>query len=291
MTETVLVSVVVPCFNHERYVEECLRSIAEQDHPHLELVVIDDASTDATPKIVENLLRTDEFRSHFTGGVTFRALEENVGAGRVLNLGLGLAAGTVLGICNSDDRYAPERISTLLPLLRDADLVFSAVRFIDDSGADVTDEDWAAIRLSHTQRTINAYPSLGFACVPANVAISTGNLLFKRHLLEQLVGFRDLKYCHDWDFLLRSILRREPAFSRRFLYDYRLHQANSFRSLGAIADEETRDVLRTYFSAIRRQDYDNPTAPGPETWPGVFEQMLEVLGFEGHWERALRSPA
>jgi glycosyltransferase involved in cell wall biosynthesis len=291
MNELPLVSIVIPCFNHARYVEECLWSVARQDHPRLELVVVDDASTDGTAQVVERALAVEGLRSRFAGGVTFRPLERNVGAHRALNLGLKLASGSVLTVCNSDDRFAPDRLSSLLPLLQDgAELAFSAVRFIDTEGADVTEEDWAAIRLSHTQRTIGAYPSIGFACLQANVAITSGNLLFTRGLFERLQGFSRLKYCHDWDFLLRALLFREPAFSPRFLYDYRLHETNSFRSLGSLADEETREVLRTYFSAVRREAHVNERCPAPDTWPGVFEKMLEVFGFEGHWERSGRSP-
>ena len=64
-------------------------------------------------------------------------------------------------------------------------LAFSAVRMIDRSSRDITEEDWFASRLSHSQRSAGAMPSVGFALLRENVAISTGNLIFRRSLLSR----------------------------------------------------------------------------------------------------------
>lgn len=289
-----VVSVVVPCFNHAPFVEECLRSVVAQTYPALELVVSDDGSTDGSVEIVRRFVERDEIRHRFEGGgIRFEAAGRNAGAHVALNRGIELASGELVAICNSDDRFHPERIEVLASALveRSAALAFGAVRFIDRSGEDVTDTDWFALQLSQTQRSIEAYPTVGFALLRANVALSTGNLLFRRDHFQRVGGFRPLRYCHDWDFILRSVLVEEPLFERRFLYDYRLHEANSFRALQSVADEESQLVLRSFFSSVQREQYENRVVPGPRTWPVVFDQMMDLIGFWPHWQRARRSPA
>jgi hypothetical protein len=122
------------------------------------------------------------------------------------------------------------------------------------------------------------------------VAISSGNLLIRRDLFEQIGDFRPLRYCYDWDFTLRGVLAVEPVYVRRVTYHYRLHGTNSFRSLRHIRQQETEVVLRTYFSCLRREQYRNSLAPGPRTWPGVFEDWLEAMHLLEYWQRTLRSP-
>jgi hypothetical protein len=59
---------------------------------------------------------------------------------------------------------------------------------------------------------------------------------------ERLGGFSDLKYCHDWDFIMRAAECFELSFLPRPLYSYRLHGANSFKSLEGLARRESHIV-------------------------------------------------
>lgn len=292
MSTSPLVSIVIPSFNHEHLVAECLQSVAAQTYPELEVIIIDDASRDGTPAVIERVIGEPSFRQRFGGRVRFERHATNHGAHQTLNEGLGLAKGQYIGIVNSDDRYAPERVTRLVEALSTArsSLAFSLVRMIDSHGQDVTDADWFSSMVSHAQRRMDALPSVGFSALPVNVAISTGNLFFERTLFQRIGGFRPLLYCHDWDFLLRALLLTEPVFVRQPLYEYRIHETNSFRSLANVRDKESSAVLRAYFSAVQRGQFENPLAPGPTTWPGVFEVMLSALKLAHHWDHARRSP-
>jgi glycosyltransferase involved in cell wall biosynthesis len=97
----------VPCFNHEKYVGLCLESIAAQDYPHIEVIVIDDASTDATADIAEELCRRLGFR--------FIRNERNLGLPATLNKMMGLIGDYdyVFSIA-SDDILALASISSLV---------------------------------------------------------------------------------------------------------------------------------------------------------------------------------
>jgi glycosyltransferase involved in cell wall biosynthesis len=284
-----LVSVVVPSFNHEELIEECLRSVVAQSWPRLELIVVDDASRDSTFARAERLASAPAFRQRFEDRVHLERNPKNLGAHGTLNRALGLARGDFVGILNSDDRYAPARVATLMKELEDGSpLAFSAVRLIDRSSRDITEEDWFALRLSHSQRSVRAFPSVGFALLKENVCISTGNLFFRRRLFDQVGGFRPLLYCHDWDFLLRSVLVAEPVFVPLPLYEYRIHESNSYRALSDVALRETETVLSAYFSAVQRGSVTNDLAPTPANWPGLFDTMMSALGLWRYWDQARR---
>lgn len=293
MAASPLVSIVVPTFNHASLVAECLRSVADQSYETLELIVVDDASRDGTADIAEQVLGEASFARRFQGRVHLERSTVNRGAHQTLNHAVRQARGEFVGIVNSDDRYTRERVAMLLEAMaaRHSALAFSAVRMIDSSGRDITHEDWFSNQLSHTQRSIAAFPSVGFAALRQNVAISTGNLFFRRELFERVGGFRPLAYCHDWDFLLRSLLLTEPVFVPVPLYEYRIHETNSFKSLGSVGDKETQQVIHAYFSAIQRGQFENPLAPGPTTWPGVFEALMKAHPLSRLWERSRRSAA
>jgi hypothetical protein len=194
----------------------------------------------------------------------------------------------MLAILNSDDAFAPGRISRLAELLfdRGAELAMSGVAFMDEEGRPLDLGHPDASRMRIHQAAVDRHASVGFAALAGNVALTTGNLLFTRALFEAVGGFAPLRYCHDWDFLLRAVRRSEPVFVREPLYHYRLHGQNSFRALSHLAEHETGTVLGAYFDAVARGDVQNPLAPSPERWPGVFEHFMDRAGFWHHWHGA-----
>lgn len=283
-----LVSVVVPSFNHQDLIADCLQSVAAQGWPRLELIVLDDCSKDQTFERANETAAEPGFLVRFES-LRVERNQRNLGAHATLNRAIASARGEFVAILNSDDRYAPARLETLVGALDGgSELAFSGVRMIDGAGRDITDQDWFGSRLSHTQRCIGAFPSTGFALLRNNSALTTGNFVFRRPLFDRVGGFRPLLYCHDWDFLLRTLLRTEPVFVPAPLYEYRLHQTNSFRALGEVAHRETEAVLTAYFSAIQQGRCDNPLAPSPQNWPGLFETMVAALHLGRHWEQARR---
>lgn len=98
-----LVSVIIPCYNHEKYVGSCVESIVNQDYPNFELIVIDDGSKDKSPEIIKTL--SEKYDFHFF-------LQENIGLTATLNKALkAYAKGKYVIILASDDIMYPERIS------------------------------------------------------------------------------------------------------------------------------------------------------------------------------------
>jgi glycosyltransferase involved in cell wall biosynthesis len=283
-TASALVSVVVPSYEHGAHIEEALRSVALQRDVDLELVVVDDASRDDSVAVVERLFDDPAFASRFEHRLRLVVHETNQGAHAAINRGLCESTGDFLTILNSDDAYAPDRLSDLLRLQRasGAQLAMSRVVCMD-TGADRNNGVRESFRLRRHQDGVERHPSIGFACMASNVAISSGNLFFSRALFEAVGGFDDLRYCHDWGFLLRAVLTTEPILVQRPLYRYRLHDTNSYRTLNGVAEVETERVLRRFFEAMRLEAPANRLAPSPEHWPGVFEYWMDRLGFWRYW--------
>ena len=281
-SQPMTVSIIVPCYNHERYVTQCLASIDAQDCAELEVIVIDDGSKDATWQ------RISEYR--WKPGRKVQTLRvPNGGAHAAINRGLDMASGEFLTICNSDDYFAPQRVSRLLASLKDNDslLAFSAVRCVDNQSRDITEEWPYAQDLHRKQQEIRNYPSVGFSLVLTNVAISTGNMFFRRKLISEIGYFRPYRYCHDWDFMLRTLLVTEPVYVPDPLYFYRLHQGNSFLALQEAAAFECPELMRRFMKATMTQRFSNRLAPSPRNWPGYFEYFVEAHGYQPYqvaWE-------
>lgn len=109
---TELVSVVIPVFNVAKYVEQALLSIMKQSYQYLEILVVDDASTDATPEIITHLQVQDP-RIRYLRNAT------NVGVAASLNRGFAAAKGAFIARMDGDDVSLPQRIERQVLYLRE----------------------------------------------------------------------------------------------------------------------------------------------------------------------------
>ena len=106
------VSVVVPAYEEELLIEQCLRSILRSDHPHLEVVCVDDGSSDGP---------YDRMRDVAAGDPRVRVLrQENAGKGAALNSGIAASSGEVLVLVDADGLFRPDTLTRLLRGFRDA---------------------------------------------------------------------------------------------------------------------------------------------------------------------------
>jgi len=103
-----LVSVIIPSYNHSRYIVQAVESVIGQTNGQWELIIVDDGSTDNSVELL---------RSHPVVSTDARIqihVQENGGSHAAINRGLALARGKYLAILNSDDLFAPERLEVLL---------------------------------------------------------------------------------------------------------------------------------------------------------------------------------
>ncbi len=270
-----LISVIIPCYNHGLFIEEAILSIYEQDYNKIELIIIDDNSVDNSYEKICKLLENRAIYNRFSKVVISRN-KKNIGAHATLNKGLSLASGKYIALMNSDDRYHKNRLSIILSMMKEKcrDFAFSNYQFITDEEELLIDQLY--LELQDSIRMFSSQcPSIGFIFLQQQIALSTGNFIFTKELHRKIGDFLPLKYCHDWDFVLRAITLTEPLFVDEPLYQYRVHRTNSYKSLGILVESDSAFVLSSYFANIGAMKTKNFLAPTPYNWPGVFDVFIK----------------
>lgn len=119
-----LVSVIIPNYNYSIYLKDCVNSILNQDYPALEVIVVDDGSTD------NSLRKLSEF------GKSIKVIESsNFGVNHARNLGLKASTGELVAFCDSDDWWERSKISTQVNLMEDnlkLALVYTGINIVSN---------------------------------------------------------------------------------------------------------------------------------------------------------------
>ncbi|MEO0981721.1 MAG: glycosyltransferase [Pseudomonadota bacterium] len=187
------VSIVVPVFNSDRYLRECVESLFAQTVDDFEIIIVDDGSTDGTPALLATLAGEAEAR-----GVPFKVLSQvNAGPSPARNAGIKAARADFILFVDSDDRCDPEVAETLLsrmhaPGASRPDVVFPLVRYIDADG----------VRHGAIGRPHGGF-SLEEIIVSNPIHTMTG-VLARRQALLDLGGFDEsFRSCGDFELWLR----------------------------------------------------------------------------------------
>jgi len=238
------VSVVMPAYNHERFISDTIESVLGQTWSDLELVIVDDGSTDATADIVHGY---SDSRIHYH-------FQANQDAYNALNNGLAKARGKYLSIINSDDIYHPERLERLVDCCRHgAAFVFTDVEPIDDSGASLLEtshpwNDWHRDNRRFYMEQMDLYR--GF--LHGNFMVTTSNIFMTRALRMRVGGFSPIRYLHDYDYVFRLLLEAEAEtcyLHGERLLRYRIHAGNTLGEAAIVGREQDREIIRKYLLA------------------------------------------
>ncbi len=110
-----LISVIVPIYNVEKYLNQCLLSIQQQTYPHLQVILIDDGSTDQSARIAQQFVDADS---------RFQLLRQaNAGQSAARNRGMALATGQYISFIDADDYIAPNFYGILLHEIHNTDIL------------------------------------------------------------------------------------------------------------------------------------------------------------------------
>lgn len=217
------VSVVIPSYNHARFLHETIGSVLGQTLESLELIIVDDGSRDESWSIIEQHAARDPR--------VIAQRQPNAGAHAAINAGLQRANGEFLAILNSDDRYHPQRLATLCALAEEGgglNFISTGQRLIDEHGQPFASHPW----LQEYERMLASADRHGLlaALLERNFTVSTSNFFMRRSLWQALGPIRPLRYNMDWDYALRAIQLDPQRFAWRHdlpLWDYRLHGRNT----------------------------------------------------------------
>jgi glycosyltransferase involved in cell wall biosynthesis len=277
-----LVSVIVPAWQQDRHREAALRSVHDQDHEMIEIVVVDDGPEQRASSAIRGYLERDDVRSRFRR-IVFVEQSVSIGRSGAINRGLEAAQGDYVNILEAEGAFARARFSRLLSACADHDarLAFSRVEADIDSALASSSASVEADFLYSMQDDIEIFPTVGYALLRSFCAVSTSNLLFRRELAESIGGFGPFEYLAGWDFALRCLLLSEPIFVPEPLYLHRVdgHEAGApQRQLEAI---EKETALKNYLFSCRNRQVGNLIAPSP-SWGPFFDSFISESRYGGY---------
>jgi glycosyltransferase involved in cell wall biosynthesis len=216
------IAVVVPLYNHERYIAAALRSLLAQTVAPTEIVLIDDGSRDGGLARAREILRD---------APNCRVLaQENAGAPATINRAVAMTDAPYVAVLNSDDLFAPEKLAwceELIAATPDVGLIAGRVGLIGERGEALTRGPAAAwLARAHAFADRTGFDQL--ALLHENFVATTSNMVFSRALWRRVGGFVALRYCHDLEFLMRAFDRGRVVLDRaRTHTHYRVHAANT----------------------------------------------------------------
>jgi len=224
MDKSLLISVIIPCYNGRAFIGEAIESVLAQTHTDWELIVIDDASTDDSKDIVKK----------FCADKRIRLLEnkKNLGIAKTKNKGIKISKGEILAFLDQDDIWQSDKLSLQLARLEQdaaAGVVCCAMTFTDPSGNETTvfkgfdDKD---------QRELIKELYI----TPVN---SSSVMMIRRTSLGRTGVFNEsLRGWDDYELLMRLGAEFRICYERRPLVKKRIHRGGAQRLPEVLAEED-----------------------------------------------------
>jgi len=239
-----LASVIIPAYNAERFLRQAVESALAQSYPNLEVIVIDDGSTDGTRRLADELANADARVRVFT--------QENAGVGAARNRGIAEARGKYVAPLDADDFWYPEKLSRQIALLEERGdrwgLAYCWSRSVDENGT-VSDP------LPHWPVEGDIFQALIYRNIIGNASVP----LFRSEALREVGGFRTraeqngAQGCEDWDLTLRVAARYLGVGVPEYLVAY--------RQIAGTMTSNFAGMARSYESTIGKLRADHPELP------------------------------
>ena len=217
------VSVIIPFNNVENYIEECLNSVLSQTLDDIEIILINDASTDRTLEIVEGYLQKDS-------RIKLININERKGQGFARNRGIEIATGEYIGFVDSDDFIEPDMFECLYNSAKtnNTDISMCQVREYDDINENYITSDYYSLScLSSFQNDVFSAEDTKNCILDINVAL--WNKIYKREYLNNIgEKFPEGFIYEDLPFFFGTYLSaKRIQIVWKNLYSYRINRKNS----------------------------------------------------------------
>jgi glycosyltransferase involved in cell wall biosynthesis len=239
-----LVSVIIPAFNAAGHIRPTLNSVLAQTYQALEVIVVDDGSTDATSGIVEEFAKKDArvqlVRQH------------NAGVGAARNAAIGKAHGKYIAPLDADDLFFPEKLEKQVACMErcgsEIGLVYCGSTIIDEHGNFVRKAELQMLE-GRLRRALVLRNVVGNASVP----------LFRATALEKVGSYltrveqRGAQGCEDWDLNLRIA----EEYGIRFVPEHLL----AYRESGSSMSVDAETMAASFAVIVQRTRDRNPDLP------------------------------
>jgi len=203
-----LISIALATYNGEKFLAELLDSVYSQSYQHIEIVAVDDCSTDRTTEILESYSK-----SH---GLRYLVNTENLGFIKNFEKVLSLCSGEYIALADQDDIWFPEKIAMLLDNIGNHLLIHSDAILIDAEKNKIAD---SFIRFSNKKVQLSSFKNLLFY---NNVTGCTS--MIKKELVQQALPFPGKIMYHDWWLALVAAKYGSIQYLPEPLLYYRQHE-------------------------------------------------------------------
>ncbi len=212
-----LVSVIMPSYNHARFIGESIESVLGQSCADLELVIVDDASADDSRSVIEAYQAKDpRVRAFFH--------EANMGIAKTVNEAFDAAQGKFVAHLSSDDLWVEDKLERQLAILAEDEnlVVYSDIQPIDAEGEAIVAKKTKQRKRSAAEMSGDILPEL----VKGNF-VSGQSMIYKRENAQDIRHDEGLKYVNDWKYVLDLAERCRFHFIPEYLAKYRIHGKNT----------------------------------------------------------------
>lgn len=245
MTATALASIIIPNYNHARYIGAAIGSALQQRYPHVEIIVVDDGSTDDSRAVVAPFVAQ-------SGGRVRYLYQENRGLSAARNTGIAASRGEFVAVLDADDLYEPAFLTTMIRALQAdpaAGAAYCGYRFVDQENRPLPGGESRLVPPEHLYQ-----------------ALAEGNFLVPEAMLVRracytAVGPFDetLRACEDMDMWMRIAQRYKVIGVADELTRHRV-LAGSMSSNPTRMTDNRLAVLRRHFG----QEPADPTRGSPQ---------------------------
>lgn len=227
------ISVVIPTYNHSKFVVEAIESVLSSNGVYTEIIVVNDGSTDDTHQM---LIKYPGIRYFLT---------ENKGAHDAINFGIAQSKNEYVSILNDDDTYNNNHLLSSVLELESTGVDIVVARCLPFGEGPLLEQ--IKEHLQNSNERIQFYGLLK-TLFQVNWAVSTSSFCFRKKLFQSIKGFSQLSMCHDYEFLLAALFDTPGnlLLSNRVGWNYRCHSANSSKSIDAV-DRSAQWLTATLF--------------------------------------------
>jgi len=230
------VSVIIPVFNGERFIKESLESAINQSYKNLEIIVVDDGSTDGTAKVIATMAdnRIKYLHTH------------NRGVSSARNYGIKNSDGQYIALLDYDDLWMPEKIEEQIKEIDkhpDVGLLYCWFYIIDSHGKEAGK--------NNRQSSGDILKDL---LVVGNVIGPPSGVLIRKEILNDPEWFDpEISTAADWDLWIRIAYKSRINLLPKFLLKYRMHDKNMHKNI-SIQENDSTKILNKFFINLAKND-------------------------------------
>ena len=239
MEKEKLISVIIPIYNANVYLSACIQSILDQTYTDLELLLIDDGSTDASGKICDQYAQKDSRVKvvHNT----------NHGVSYSRNMGLALAKGEYITFCDADDLYKQNYIMKMRNAAQsqDADIVICNYSYLHKPQNKICERASGSIEKEEIYRRMFINNTIGGF---------VWNKFFRKDTIGEIHFDENMQICEDTYFVCRALKNAKKVYYvGESLYLYRVHQNSTMSNVQNMFDENGRLKYAVVFEKILQE--------------------------------------